>query len=80
MTVERLPVKPKRARNVGCPICKSSVIRAYRPFCSRRCKEIDLGRWFSGTYAIPAVEPPDGSDLESLIDEIGIATGYEEKD
>jgi hypothetical protein len=39
-----------------------------------------LGRWFSGTYAIPAVEPPDGSDLEDLIEEAGMTTGYEEKD
>ena len=34
----------------------------HRPFCSSRCREIDLGRWFSGAYAVPAVEPPD--DLE----------------
>jgi hypothetical protein len=80
MTVERLPVKLKLARNPGCPICKSPVTREHRPFCSKRCKEIDLGRWFSGTYSIPAVEPPDGSDLEDLIEEAGMTTGYEEKD
>jgi endogenous inhibitor of DNA gyrase (YacG/DUF329 family) len=46
-----------------CPICKSPVSddnegarpRTY-PFCSERCKLIDLGRWLDGKYQIPAVE------------------------
>ena len=32
-----------------------------RPFCSKRCADIDLGRWFQGVYAIPAVDTTDGS-------------------
>jgi endogenous inhibitor of DNA gyrase (YacG/DUF329 family) len=31
----------------------------YKPFCSRHCADVDLGRWFNESYAIPAVEPPD---------------------
>ena len=42
-----------------CPICGKPGSTPHRPFCSPRCREIDLGRWFSGTYAVPAVEPPD---------------------
>jgi endogenous inhibitor of DNA gyrase (YacG/DUF329 family) len=80
MTIERLPVKPRRARNIGCPICKSPASREHGPFCSKRCKEVDLGRWFTGSYAIPAIEPPDGSDLEDLMEEAGSARGYEEQD
>jgi hypothetical protein len=40
-----------------CPIC-SKVEKAgkYKPFCSKRCSEIDLGNWFSETYTIPVVE------------------------
>ena len=68
VTVERLPVRPRRARAAACPICGSPADRDHRPFCSRRCREVDLGRWFSGSYAIPAVEPPDGADLEELIE------------
>jgi endogenous inhibitor of DNA gyrase (YacG/DUF329 family) len=36
-----------------CPICGKPSSFAERPFCSRRCADIDLHRWFSGTYAIP---------------------------
>ncbi len=43
-----------------CPICTKDSDRKYRPFCSKRCADIDLGRWMSGGYAIPASEaPPD---------------------
>ncbi|MGB1157763.1 MAG: DNA gyrase inhibitor YacG, partial [Alphaproteobacteria bacterium] len=30
-----------------------------RPFCSDRCRDVDLNRWLTGAYAIPAVEEPD---------------------
>ena len=40
--------------------------RSPRPFCSRRCADIDLGRWFQERYAIPAVEGADDSIVESL--------------
>ena len=36
-----------------CPICKKPADPAYRPFCSRRCADVDLGRWLKGSYAIP---------------------------
>lgn len=37
-----------------CPICrKAEADPKYRPFCSRRCSDVDLQRWFSGAYAIP---------------------------
>ena len=35
-------------------------VARYHPFCSRRCADIDLHRWFTGLYAVPAVEAPDG--------------------
>ena len=34
----------------------------FRPFCSGRCKDVDLHRWFSGAYAIPAAESADDSE------------------
>jgi endogenous inhibitor of DNA gyrase (YacG/DUF329 family) len=36
-----------------CPICGRATEHAYRPFCSRRCADVDLSRWLSGAYAIP---------------------------
>ena len=37
-----------------CPICAAETDQKYRPFCSKRCADIDLGRWFNESYAIPA--------------------------
>jgi uncharacterized protein len=39
-----------------CPICGESAVRRFRPFCSRRCANIDLNRWLAGVYAIPVRE------------------------
>jgi uncharacterized protein len=39
------------------------------PFCSDRCKLIDLGRWIDGAYAIPGPEPPAGKEPEAGADE-----------
>lgn len=48
---------------VACPGCGGISIYAasnrYRPFCSERCKQIDLGAWASEQFAVPAVEPPE---------------------
>ena len=41
----------------ACPICgKPSAPGRVHPFCSPRCAEVDLGRWFTGSYALPASE------------------------
>ncbi len=39
-----------------CPICGKMSIERYRPFCSKRCADVDLQRWFTGSYAVPVVE------------------------
>ena len=36
-----------------CPQCGKPRVERYRPFCSKRCADVDLGRWLSGSYAIP---------------------------
>ncbi len=38
----------------SCPICRKAAVERYRPFCSRRCADVDLNRWLSGVYAVPA--------------------------
>jgi uncharacterized protein len=39
---------------VTCPICGKAADPSYRPFCSRRCADVDLGRWLTESYRIPA--------------------------
>ncbi len=50
-----------------CPICKDDSIEAYRPFCSRRCADIDLGRWFKGSYAIAGRSDDDDADQAKTV-------------
>jgi uncharacterized protein len=37
----------------ACPICGKPADEQFRPFCSQRCREVDLNRWLSGVYAVP---------------------------
>ena len=43
-----------------CPICGGPSDIDYRPFCSRRCADVDLSRWLRGAYVIPG--PAEGGD------------------
>lgn len=53
-----------------CPICAKAPPGAdYKPFCSRRCADVDLQRWFTGKYAIPVVEDPDRPAEDAEIEE-----------
>ncbi|MEL6365847.1 MAG: DNA gyrase inhibitor YacG [Pseudomonadota bacterium] len=47
----------------ACPVCGALRADDFKPFCSKRCADVDLHRWLSGGYAIPAVEAPDPDDL-----------------
>jgi endogenous inhibitor of DNA gyrase (YacG/DUF329 family) len=45
-----------------CPICGKPAADATRPFCSPRCRDVDLNRWFSGRYVIPAKDEEDDAE------------------
>jgi hypothetical protein len=45
-----------KAKGRSCPICGKPTIERFRPFCSKRCADVDLNRWLSGSYAIPVTE------------------------
>jgi endogenous inhibitor of DNA gyrase (YacG/DUF329 family) len=47
-----------------CPICRKPAAGGFQPFCSKRCADIDLGRWLKGGYAIPGapVDPASPSN------------------
>lgn len=54
---------------VKCPVCGKEVEwvekNAYRPFCSERCKQIDLGAWAEGKYVVPGEEPAEDGEAEN---------------
>ncbi|MEO0498309.1 MAG: DNA gyrase inhibitor YacG [Pseudomonadota bacterium] len=60
-TIENKKVTPLR-KSVPCPICRKSSSRADYPFCSPRCRDVDLNRWLTGGYKIEAVESEVSSD------------------
>jgi endogenous inhibitor of DNA gyrase (YacG/DUF329 family) len=53
--MERMPTDSAKA----CPICAKPVVEQFRPFCSKRCADVDLHRWFSGSYAVAGKEDED---------------------
>ena len=55
---------------MSCPICDAETDEAYRPFCSRRCADRDLARWFNGSYAVPSRDP---EDVEAALDAVEAA-------
>ena len=44
-----------------CAICSEAAVVEWKPFCSKRCADLDLGKWFNGSYAI-AGEPSDQAE------------------
>lgn len=52
-----VPLRPAR-----CPQCGKPVAQDFRPFCSKRCADLDLGRWLDGGYRIPTDEGPGESE------------------
>ena len=51
-----------------CPICNKGRAQRYRPFCSKRCADLDLGRWFNEDYHIPAEDDAELDD-QSFVDD-----------
>ncbi len=45
-----------------CPVCGKPHLARFKPFCSKRCADVDLHRWLSGSYAIPVVEDEPSPD------------------
>jgi uncharacterized protein len=64
-----MPAKPKKDAGTGqspskrrrkpCPICGKPAKEDSRPFCSERCRDVDLNRWLSNSYAIPGRKDED---------------------
>lgn len=65
MTTESSKITPLRPK-VRCPECRKLSQRETYPFCSPRCKALDLNRWLSGSYAIPVIEDDENKDDGSV--------------
>jgi len=50
---------PDLAPDKPCVICGKPAEEKFKPFCSARCRDVDLNRWFSGVYSVPVVEDED---------------------
>ena len=46
-----IPIKGSK-----CPICKKEAVRRFKPFCSKHCADVDLGRWLSESYVVAGEE------------------------
>ncbi len=57
--------KHKSAGVKPCPTCGAPAVHEVRPFCSKRCADVDLGKWLQGVYAIPAVDAADDSIIDA---------------
>ncbi|MBE9605311.1 DNA gyrase inhibitor YacG [Acetobacteraceae bacterium H6797] len=53
------PEKPARPAP-KCPVCGRPSVAEAKPFCSDRCRQVDLGRWLTESYVVPG--PPPGND------------------
>lgn len=61
---------------MSCPMCEKPTEAEYRPFCSRRCADLDLAKWFNGSYAAPSHDP---EDIEAALDAAEAASGAAQK-
>lgn len=48
--------------NAKCPVCGKAATLDYKPFCSKRCADIDLGRWLKGSYVVHTEETPEENE------------------
>ena len=67
------PNRKAKAGPPACPICGANIDPMARPFCSKRCADIDLGYWLQGKYAIPAVDAADDTIADSVVAELEAA-------
>lgn len=60
---------PEAVTGKPCPVCRKPALVRYKPFCSRRCADVDLGRWLSGTYAVPVAPSEDDENGDDGFEE-----------
>ncbi len=53
---------------MNCPICGEDTVTRFRPFCSKRCADVDLAKWLNGSYSVPSQREED-PDTEGFHDD-----------
>ena len=61
---QKAPSQAKRAKRPKCPHCGKQAVRAYRPFCTKACADVDLDRWLAGRYVVAGEQAGKKSDDE----------------
>ncbi len=61
--------KAKKVAVIVCPICGKPADAVLRPFCSKRCADVDLHRWFSGRYVVPVTEDEEEDERRDESDD-----------
>jgi endogenous inhibitor of DNA gyrase (YacG/DUF329 family) len=56
---------------MACPICQRPTTTDYRPFCSKRCADVDLAKWMRGSYAVPSEDPEDAEAAFEALEKRG---------
>ena len=54
---------------MSCPICAKDSDARYRPFCSKRCSDLDLGKWLTGAYTVPVEDDDAPQELARAMQE-----------
>ncbi|MGB7318490.1 MAG: DNA gyrase inhibitor YacG [Planktotalea sp.] len=54
---------------MSCPICDRKTDATYRPFCSKRCADVDLAKWLNGGYALASTDPDDADELVEAMEQ-----------
>jgi len=60
--VELKSAKKAAQKGEKCPLCGKPATDSYKPFCSKRCADLDLGKWLGDCYRIPTHEVPGSGD------------------
>ena len=58
----QMPANDNASLTRSCAICGKPQLARFKPFCSKRCADIDLGRWMKGTYAVPVAEVDENTE------------------
>jgi uncharacterized protein len=64
-----IPLMADPPKRKACPICGKQAVEQFRPFCSRRCADVDLNRWLSGVYAVPVSADEEEDELPLVPDQ-----------
>jgi endogenous inhibitor of DNA gyrase (YacG/DUF329 family) len=66
MSAKITPLQTQKLKFTNCPVCGENTTSPHTPFCSRRCSQLDLGKWLNEAYVIPVLEGDKDMDLDTL--------------